>query len=295
MADLFTDLKEDYNHLFTDDYVARDGFKLKAKTKDFTGEAALSNGKTKLKGKLAFGMELNDQKLDYTLTVKSSGDHSLETKTDLSKFIPNTTSTDTFNWNSKTQDWDFEANFENESIEKTKLRLDAKVEKGGDWSATLHSGRSICSGLSFAGDVNYDGKAKEFNNFNLGAHFTPNEWTKSWVTHTHEGKIDSSYNPIRTGVLSWNQRFTASAATILGFDYSLNLGDKTSTTALGAHTTLSDGVEVRGKVNHQGDIEAAAKFEVSPNWKMTLATATHASHISGKQEADFGISLEGKL
>lgn len=295
MVKLFTDLAEDYDNFFKDNYVVADGFKVKAKAKDFAGEVKLNGGKASLKGKLEFENKLDDYKFEHTATVKSDGKHTFESKCDVSKLFEKTKVTKTINLDSNTHDYDVQVSTSNTSVEKTKFQLDLQYFRNGNWTATAHAARKLCGGMKLSNEITYDGANKELNNFRFGVLFKPTKFAQSFVTYTHEGKIDSAIKPWQAGVLEFRQRFKASSDTKLGFDYSYSLGDKTSSTTFGIDTNLSEGVDVRGKVDAAGKIETSATLKINSGWKLTIGAATHASHIGGKQEAQIGVGLEGKL
>lgn len=249
MVKFFTDIAEDYDNFFKDNYVVADGFKVKAKAKDFTGEVKLNQGKPSLKGKLEFDTKFDEYKVEHTATVKSDGKHTIESKCDVSKVFEKTKVTETLNINSNTHDFDVQVSTTNTSVEKTKFQLDLQYFKNKNWTATAHFARKLCCGFKLSDEITYDGANKEFNNFRFGVLMKPNKFAQSFLTYTHEGKVDANIRPWHAGVVAWRQRFKATSDTKLGFDYSYNLADKTSTTTFGIDTNLSEGVDVRGKVD----------------------------------------------
>mmetsp|Transcript_6268 Transcript_6268/g.5384 ORF Transcript_6268/g.5384 Transcript_6268/m.5384 type:complete len:296 (+) Transcript_6268:23-910(+) len=295
MAELFADITEDLDRYFQDGFVANDGFKIKTKAKDFAAEAKVKGGKTALKGKFAFKTDIEDKSIDNTITIKSSGDHTFESESDLGSIIDATSIKNTLDMNSLTNHFKNETSFFNKSIEKTTLRLDVHTQTKEPVSVTAHLGRKICPGSTVTADVSIDSGSKQITGANLGVLFTPTDYFKTFVTTSLKGSLNSKNLPWNAGTLALRQRYTANPTTVLGFDYTYNVSDRTSTSKIGLSTNVSEGLDVKTQIDHTGNIQGSAIFNLNKTWKMTLSGATTSASAAGKEQPKYGVFFDGKL
>lgn len=295
MVKLFSQLTKSFDKFFDEDYVTADGFKLKTEAKDFKGEVTVNKGKAALSAELEFETDLDSNIVKHEAKVQSNGEHTLKSTVDVSKALEKTSVKKVFNFNSNTHGYDLDTSVRNTSIQDTILQLNFHGFSTKDWTSTLHAATEITPSFRISGDATYDGTKKEVNQFHYGLSFSPQKWIETFVAYSHKDKIDSDIKPWKAGVLDFRQRINASEVTVLGFDYSYNLAEKTSSTSFGLETRLADSVAFKSKVNSDGNIEASTVLKVNDTWSLTVGAATHASHIGGKQEAQVGFELTGKL
>jgi hypothetical protein len=295
MVKLFSQLVESFDDFFKINFVTADGFKLTTKAKDFKGVVTVKGGKAALKAELEFETEVDSNKVKHVAKILSKGEHTLESTVDISKALENTSVKKEFNFNSNTHEYDLDASIRNTSITDTKLQANVHGFSDKHWTSTLHAATEITPSFKLSGDATYDGSKKEVNQLHYGVCYFPQNWIETFIAYSHEDKIDSDIRPWKTGVLDFRQRLKASEVTTLGFDYSYNLGEKTSSTTFGLETRLTDSVAIKSKVNSDGNIEASTILKVNDTWNLTVGAATHASTIGGKQEAQVGFALTGKL
>ena len=231
MARLFKDIAMDMDSFFKANYIAEDGFRIKTKTKGFNGEARIKDGNAALKGKLRFKTEGRGHTVDHTWTFKSSGTVALKHKGDISKFVRDTEVESKHEWDTKNNGREMETSVTHKLCKDTTLQLDVHHVKGGSLSATAHAARRICSGFSFSTEFKYCNEQKKIAAANFGALFTPTDYMTTFISSSLDGPIGAGNMPWNAGALSWRQRYIANSSTILGFDYTYNVTDKTSRTA----------------------------------------------------------------
>ena len=229
MAELYTDLEETFDKFFEDGFISKDGFKLKTKSKDFTGEAKLNGGKATLKGKAQFSTHIEDRVIDHKLTFKSNGEHQLENESDISKVVENTHIKTTTDWNSNTQNYEIETSVTNKSVKDTTVRFDFKYSKTDPISVTTHLARKTCPRSNVFADFKYDHGKKDISEAHFGALMVPTDYLKTLIS-TSLGGINGKNLPWNSGTLAYRQRYVASPSTTLGFDYTYDVEDKESTT-----------------------------------------------------------------
>jgi hypothetical protein len=295
MVKFFSELIDSFDNFFVENYVTADGFKLTTKAKDFTGEVTVNEGKAALNAELESEMDVDSYKVKSVAKFQSNGELSIESTADVSKALEKTNMKKVFNFNSNTHEYDLDTSITNTSITDTKLQLNVHGFSTKDWTSTLHAATKVTPSLRVSGDATYDGTKKEVNQLHYGLYYLPQKWTKTLIAYSHEDKIDQNIRPWKSGVLDFRQRLKATKVTTLGFDYSYNLGEKTSSTTFGFKTRLTDGVAIKSKVDSAGNIEASTVLKINKAWRLTIGAATHASQIGGKQEAQIGFALAGKL
>lgn len=295
MAQLYTKIDEDHSKFFKDNYVAQDGFYIKAKSPNFEGKVAVKKDQPNIQAKFQEKAVVADHPVDASLKLTSGGIHTLKGEWDINSVVEKTTLTHETNWNSSNNDHDTTVSVTNSSIQDMKLQFDFQYFKGGDWNLKNHFAKHFCSKLSFAGDFTWDGKKSEVNSTNLGFMWTPQEWSKIWITHSIQGTINGKTKFTNTGVLAWKQRFVASTSTILGFDFIYNLENKKTALVAGVETTPALGVLLRAKATSGGDVEASARVAANESWDVIVSAGAHVNEVTSKQQALIGVGIEGKL
>jgi hypothetical protein len=295
MAKFFGDIEDKFDDFFTLNYVAQDKFYVKVKANKFVGEVKMKGDNPELKAKFKHNAHVQDFKVDAEVALSSSGKHKFIGEWDLKDTVKDVEVKHTTNWNSQSNDHDTLVALQFKGVDTAKLGLDFQYFRNGHWEATPHLAKEIQKGLSSATDFTWDGKTSEIKDFKVGIEYEPNNWSKTWLSHHVGNPLAKDFKLGKIGSLSLCQRFNASLKTQLGFDYNYNLNDKSSTLQVGIETSPAAGLTVKSKINSEGSIEAAAKIDTGNGWDVLVALATHSASISGKQEAQFGVGIEGKL
>lgn len=295
MAQLFAETDDEFASFIEDNYIAQDGFYLKAISPNFVGKVTVHENEPQIEATFEEKVNVADHPVNASIKLTSAGVHTLEGNWDISSVVENTEFTHITNWNSSNNDHDTTFSVTNRSIADMKLKFDFQYFKGGDWTLRNHFAKRFFPEISLGGDFTWDGKKSEVNATNVGFLYTPQEWIRLWLTHSTQGTINSKTNWAQTGVLALKHRFLADANTVLGFDFVHNLENKKSALVAGVETSPAIGVLLKGKANSGGDIEATARVAASANWDVILSAGTHANEVTSKQEALFGIGVEGRL
>ena len=295
MVKLFAEAKDKHDDFFEQHYIADQGFFIKGKAKKFEGKISLKDNQPTLEAKFEESGKIQDSKVKGEVTLRSSSEHELETDLDLSKHVEKTKLSTHANWNSLTHDYDGTVSLHNKHSSGIRNKFDFHFVKGGDWTLTHNFSKKLCKRTILNFDFTWDGKKSGVVATNLGFWIKPTKWMSAFITHSTEGQINKKTDWKKLGVVTWRSRFTAADKTKLGFDYSYDLSTRTAGLLLGVETSPADGLDVKAKINSEGDLEAAAKLEIADKWDLIMASSMKAANITGGQASSFGFGLEGKL
>jgi len=295
MVKLYSELEDYYSKLFENHFIAKEGFYLKFKSKDYEGTVTKGDGKPLLEFKFDHKYEINDIKIKKTFTLRSSGEHTIDGKADISKVIDKSALTHSFNFNSATHDFDALFSFHNKSIKKMYSRWDFHYFKGGEWTFTPNVSRQLCKKIAIGWDFTFNGAKNELTSMNLALMFRPNKWVRAVLARNIAGSINKNTDWLRTGLVTFKSRSKLDKNTKIGFDYIYNLETKAAALELGLKTHPAEGFMVKSRINSGGDAEVAAKLKIADKWHLLVATAFNAGEVTGKQQPHIGVGLEGKL
>lgn len=295
MAQVFTDIEEELDGFFEDNYVSNNAFYVEAKAQNFKAKIDCKNKNTLIAATFNEKFPVQDFNVEGKATLRSNGLHTLKGDWELNHLVQKTSLTHETNWNSNDHQHDTKVSATNTSMGDAKAQFDFHYFKGGEWLFKSNLGKRINEEVAVAGDFTWDGKKSEIRGTHFGILYQPNGWTKSWLTHTTTESLDKDTKWSEFGFCGWKNRFEATKDTTLGFDFLYNLKKKSSLVTVGVSTMPAHGVQFKSYLNSAGDLEASAKLEASKNWDLILGLGAKTSEVNGKQEPMFGVGLEGRL
>ena len=295
MVKLFAEIDEKFQKLFEDGYIARDGFYIKAKGKNYDVTTAVKENKPEIEFHFKHRHTFNDIRVKKDFTLRSSGNNTIESKACLGKFINKTWVRQALNWNSTVCNFDYLFSLNSRYYKPLYARLDFHYFKGGEWILTPHFGYRLCDVNSIVGDISFDGKKREFNCLNIGWRMKPNKNVESLISRQYNGQVGKGTDFLWGGLLSLSSRLKVKDNSRLGFDYVYNFDTKIAAMEIGFETKHNKDITLKGRVNSGGDIETSAKIAISDKWNFTIAIGTNAGDVAGKQQPLIGVGFEGKI
>ncbi len=113
------------------------------------------------------------------------------------------------------------------------------------------------------------------------------------------GAFKKHLNPceaIKETTFKWNVLWYGKHDLDLGWNLTWNgSGDKSPEMDVGFNKKVSDTLSVKGRINHEGHIDAALRCDLNESWKFVASTGLESTAIGGKTEAKLGFGLEGKI
>lgn len=294
MAKLWDKVDEKFDSLFEEDF-ASEGIKVTGKAKNFEGTVEYKDGKQNLEAKFEHKMKLHGFDVNAETTVNTNNEHELEVnwkldKNELKKVIH------THKWDSSTHGHDHTVSLVSKPKKGVKSRFDLHFDKDKNWDWTNQTSTKVCKKTSLLFKFHWDSQAKALTETHWGLLMKPADWGSLLVSWNTDGPWNKVANWRKFGAIDYKWRSKSlQNKTKIGVDYRYNLSDRSAGMKFGIFTEPTKGLELRGKVDSCGNVEAAAKLEIADKWDLIVGTASTDKDIVGEGNASIGIALEGKL
>lgn len=235
---------------------------------------------SKIRSSLAVGAVFNTR-----------GQQELHLSGNLEKVVPGVTYFSTLKFDTWAQDVSQVTDLNYEINPELETRLHVEIADG-DIEAGAGVTKQINEQLTLEGYLSYVKNLGSIDTIDLIAKYRPTAFLETEIGYENFLSDDECSTPFPYGNLKFKCLLTPSNFIRMGFDFHLDMDDQKPAYWFGLESTAFKDTILKGKVSHEGEAQAAARFRLWDNIQVLASSKVNLVSMRSEMETDFGIGLE---